>query len=686
MKTKGISTSISKKISFLVVGGVITFLSLGLIVFLSYSENQKLKTANEAIDELSHSMEESITFAMAEGITDVSPFIKRMKVVNNIKDLRIVPTKLIDESKAEEMDAAEREIVESKSVKSETEEFQNLPVLRAIRPIKAEENCLSCHEGKAGDVFAVMSIRYSLEETEAAIMAERISGAVVILFLVAFIGLFLIYLIKKNILTDLFQLIQNIKELSLGNLNTLVTCRRKDEFGKLADSINVLLANWNSQAATVHEFANGNFDAEVKLLSENDTLGKSVREIKDSLTNLTDDTLLLSGHAESGNLSLRANEQKHKGLFKTIISGFNSTFEYLTAPIKESSGILARYANGDFTARMTGNYKGEHQQLKNDINRLGDSLSDLIGKIIETVQATASASNQISSSTEQMAAGAQEQSSQTSEIASAVEQMTKSIYETSKNTSLASDASKSAGKTAKDGGMIVEETVRGMIRIAEVVRSSAEKVIALGQSSKKIGEIVQVIDDIADQTNLLALNAAIEAARAGDHGKGFAVVADEVLKLAERTTKATKEIANMITHIQKDTSQAVEAMQIGNAEVEKGRLSAEHAGKSLKEIIDGSDKVVDLVSQVAAASEEQSATAEQISKNIESISNVTQESASGIQQIANAAEDLNKLTFTLQDLVGKFVVDNSYNRSNLSRHIKEKRTMKNEDEKFLVRN
>jgi len=150
------------------------------------------------------------------------------------------------------------------------------------------------------------------------------------------------------------------------------------------------------------------------------------------------------------------------------------------------------------------------------------------------------------------------------------------------------------------------------------------------------------------------LNAAIEAARAGEQGRGFAVVADEVRKLAERTTKATKEIADMIKKIQSETIGAVSSMEEGTKEVDSGIKLADKAGSSLNEIVTTSQKVMDMVTQIAAASEEQSSASEQISKNVEAISSVTSESAQGTQQIARAAEDLNRLTENLQQLVGKF--------------------------------
>lgn len=371
---------------------------------------------------------------------------------------------------------------------------------------------------------------------------------------------------------------------------------------------------------------------------------------------LVDDAKGLSDAAMEGKLSMRADTARHQGDFRRIVEGFNGTLDAVTRPIEESSRVLESMGKGDLTVRMTGDYTGDHRLMKDSINRVAENLSHALGEVSEAVSATASASNQISSSTEEMAAGAQEQASQTGEVATAMEQMTRTIMENSKSAVTTAETARKAKESASQGGEVVKQTVAGMQRIAEVVNTSAKTVKELGRSSDQIGEIISVIDDIADQTNLLALNAAIEAARAGDQGRGFAVVADEVRKLAERTVKATKEIAGMIKKIQVDTAGAVDAMDRGTAEVESGIRLADKAGKSLEEIVGVSQKVTEMVQQIADASEKQSEAAEQISKNIEAISTVTNQTGSGTQQIARSAEDLNRLTENLKGLVGRFKV------------------------------
>lgn len=468
-------------------------------------------------------------------------------------------------------------------------------------------------------------------------------------------GLFISKMIGKPL-----QNLEKISDkLAQGDVDVEVSPETKDEIGNLERAFAKMINNIKNYSSAADDIAHGVLNTSVKINSEKDILGKSLANVAASLNTLVSETNTLTDAASNGNLSIRSNVNKVEGGYSDILKGINNTLDAIINPVKEGADILEVMSRGDLTVRVTGAYKGDHQMIKNSINQLGEALSAVIGKVTEAVHATASASSQISSSSEELAAGAHEQSSQAGEVATAVEQMTSTILETAKNADDASGAAKNAGMVAIDGGKVVNETIEGMIKIAGVVQKSAETVQALGKSSDQIGEIVQVIDDIADQTNLLALNAAIEAARAGEQGRGFAVVADEVRKLAERTTKATKEIAQMIKQIQKDTYNAVESMKQGTVEVEKGKQLADKAGESLKEIIKEASQVGNIISQVAAASQEQSSAAEQISKNIESINSVTHQSAAGVQQIAHAAEDLNRLTDNLQNLVARFQIDTS---------------------------
>jgi methyl-accepting chemotaxis protein len=414
---------------------------------------------------------------------------------------------------------------------------------------------------------------------------------------------------------------------------------RKDEVGEVADTVDSMITKAQS-GIDAYELVRGKFQM---------LMGETNKLIDDG---------------KEGRLNQRGDDKKFEGAYKELVKGFNDVLDSVILPIQESAKMLDVFSKGDFTPRITSKYKGDHQLIVNSLNRLGDSITSILRDVTDAVEATASASSQISSSTEELAAGSQEQSAQAAEVASAVEQMASSILQTTKNANNTAENAKNARAVATQGGKAMNDTIDGMNRIANVVSRAASTIEELGKGSNQIGEIIQVIDDIADQTNLLALNAAIEAARAGEQGRGFAVVADEVRKLAERTTKATKEIADMIKKIQKDTVEAVDSISQGTTEVEAGKKLALNAGESLNLIITGSNEVVDLSTQVAAASEEQSAASEQISKNIESISSVTHQSASGTQQIARAAEDLNRLTDNLQQLILQFKIDTG--KSNLS--------------------
>ena len=309
---------------------------------------------------------------------------------------------------------------------------------------------------------------------------------------------------------------------------------------------------------------------------------------------------------------------------------------------------------GDLTVQLEVLSKDEVGQLATAFNKFVSKIHDTIAEVAAVTLDVASASTQIAASSEEIAAGMEEQSSQVQEISTAVEEMSASVTEVAKKSHEANDNAGQAKSTALEGGEIVNETMTGMSEIEEVVKDSGASIGELGKQGERIGEIIEVINDIADQTNLLALNAAIEAARAGEHGRGFAVVADEVRKLADRTTKATDGVSELIGGIQSGTQVAVDKMSSGTEIVGRGVESAQRAGESLNQIVNGAEHVAEMIQSIAAASEQQSAAAEQISKNIQSIAAVTNQSKEGTMQASQAAAGLSEKAEALKALVGQF--------------------------------
>ncbi|NTV49062.1 MAG: methyl-accepting chemotaxis protein [Geobacteraceae bacterium] len=329
-------------------------------------------------------------------------------------------------------------------------------------------------------------------------------------------------------------------------------------------------------------------------------------------------------------------------------------YRSIAGPLAQVIDTMALVAAGDLTAHSSINSRDEMGQLAAEINEMVDKLRAIISQISSTSTQVASASSQLHSTADRIATGSEEVAAQAGTVATAGEEMSATSGDIAQNCQMAAEGAHRASQAASDGAAVVERTVAVMGQIAEKVQESARTVESLGARSDQIGAIIGTIEDIADQTNLLALNAAIEAARAGEQGRGFAVVADEVRALAERTTRATKEIGEMIKAIQRETKGAVIAMEQGVQQVENGTEEAAKSGQALQDILAQVNDVAMQVNQIATAAEEQTATTSEISNNMQQITEVVQQTSQGAHESATAAAQLSGNAEELQRLVHQF--------------------------------
>ncbi|NIR27712.1 MAG: HAMP domain-containing protein, partial [Gammaproteobacteria bacterium] len=245
-------------------------------------------------------------------------------------------------------------------------------------------------------------------------------------------------------------------------------------------------------------------------------------------------------------------------------------------------GAAKNVADGDLTSTITLRSDDEMGSMAETLNQMIRTLNEAFTKIAGVSETVYAHARQLSSSSDVLMQGTKQQSRQIDQVVTSSSEMSQSIIDVARNTSDASEATRQAADIAREGKVIVEESVEGILGLVKSIESISETIEGLGMRSSEIGEIVTVIEDIADQTNLLALNAAIEAARAGEQGRGFAVVADEVRKLAEKTSNATGEIAEKVAMIQEETGRTIAAIKEGNEQGGHAVNAASKSGASLE--------------------------------------------------------------------------------------------------------
>ncbi len=335
--------------------------------------------------------------------------------------------------------------------------------------------------------------------------------------------------------------------------------------------------------------------------------------------------------ASAGNLSKRINSSSYEGFMRSLSEGINQMLDAVVNPVQEGTRVMKALAEGDLSQNMNGEFEGEFSVFQEAIDTSVNNLRSMVGDIRESASAITSGAGEIAQGNQDLSQRTEEQASSLEETASSMEQLTGTVKQNADNANQANQLASGAREQAEKGGKVVGKAVSAMSEI--------------NNSSKKIADIISVIDEIAFQTNLLALNAAVEAARAGEQGRGFAVVAGEVRNLAQRSAAAAKEIKALI-------NDSVE-------KVDEGSKLVDESGKTLEEIVTAVKKVSDIIAEIAAASQEQSTGIDQVNKAIIQMDEVTQQNAALVEEAAAASESMDEQSKGLSQLMEFFSTDDN---------------------------
>ncbi len=330
--------------------------------------------------------------------------------------------------------------------------------------------------------------------------------------------------------------------------------------------------------------------------------------------------------ASEGDFSRRLREADKAGFFADLSKGMNELLDVVDSGLNQVVKVVSALAEGDLTKRMQGAHKGAFARLKDDADRMGEQMEDMLGRIANVSGAVKVATDEISSGIVDLSTRTEHQASSLEETTASMEELSATVRQNADNAQEANQIASAAREAAMTGGEVAEKAVSAMGGIEG--------------SSKKITEIVGLIQEIAFQTNLLALNASVEAARAGEAGRGFAVVANEVRALAQRSATASKDIKDLITS--------------SDNQVQEGARLVNEAGTSLEEIVSSVKKVADYVSEIAAASQEQTAGLEQVSAAVTGMDEMTQQNASLVEETTGAIKSAMNQVNELQTAVGFF--------------------------------
>ncbi|MDQ2105014.1 methyl-accepting chemotaxis protein [Azospirillum isscasi] len=393
---------------------------------------------------------------------------------------------------------------------------------------------------------------------------------------------------------------------------------RRDEIGQMAQAVHVFKDNAIQKKAMDA--------AERERLEAERRAGEAQRARE---TAIGEEIAALIDGVAHGDLSRRLDLTGKDGFYKTMSAGINRLTDTVEAVIADLGAVLSALAQGDLNKRVERDYHGAFQTLKSDVNATSAKLSEIVGQITQAADTIAAAAGEVSTGSSDLAERTEQQASSLEETAASMEELGATVRSNADNAQRANGMAADARTAAESGGTVAGSAIEAMKRIEE--------------ASRRITDIIGVIDEIAFQTNLLALNAAVEAARAGDAGRGFAVVAQEVRNLAQRSAQASKEIKTLILN--------------SDAQVKDGVELVRKAGDALEGIVSGVHQVAGLIAEMASASSEQAAALDEINATVSQMDEMTQKNAALVEETTAAAQAMAGQANDLKGLIGFFKLD-----------------------------
>lgn len=548
--------------------------------------------------------------------------IRRVYVLNSSGDVysssrkgryAALPRDLVDHAK-----------VTGHYIASDTDQERSF--LRTLQPIRTERECLSCHsEFREGDPIGYLGLERWTDRALAQADSLQIWSASVNVVLLAAMGVVLAYLVRR-VTGPLRQMTLVAQRLAAGDLKLEVSHQAPDETGELAESLRNLTGYMRELCRMCEALGSGKLDVELTARSADDILTEKLNQARASILTVIHEIDSVADSASHGDLQRRGDATRFLGAYRQMVESVNTTLDTVLGPISEASRVLDRVAERDLTARVNGNYEGDHARIKDALNRAIENLDHGLQQVAVSAAQVSAASGQISSGSQSLAQGASEQAGTLEEVAGSLHEVTSMAAANADLAREAQDMARQARTSSKNG-------TANMELLSESIRR-------IKASADETAKIVRTIDEIAFQTNLLALNAAVEAARAGDAGKGFAVVAAEVRNLAIRCADAAKHTAQLIEGSVRNSDEGVRI----NIQVQS----------DLQKITVQVEKVSDGMQEIAAASEQQRTGVEQVTTAVEQMSRLTQCSAANAEESAGAAEELSSQAEEMHNLVAGF--------------------------------